>query len=132
MAFDWRRGNPGLKVIIDTNGLMIPVQFKVDIFNELKRLGFDEFLVPEAVVNELDMLTKKSTGEDRIAAKVARSLVDMCEIVDVRGVADDVIAELAVDLDAAVLTNDIELKKRLRDMNITVVHLRQKNLLATI
>jgi rRNA-processing protein FCF1 len=132
MAFDWRRGNPGLKVIIDTNGLMIPVQFKVDIFKELKRLGFDEFLVPEAVIDELDMLTKRSKGADRTAAKVARSLVDMCEVADVRGVADDVIAKLAVDLGAAVLTNDIDLKKRLSDMNITVVYLRQKNLLATI
>ncbi|MCG7852170.1 MAG: DNA-binding protein [Methanosarcinaceae archaeon] len=119
-----------MKVIIDTNGLMIPVQFKVDIFNELKRLGFDEFLVPEAVIDELDMLTKRSKGADRTAAKVARSLIDMCEVANVRGVADDVIAKLAVDLGAAVLTNDIELKKRLSDINITVVYLRQKNMLA--
>ena len=121
-----------MKVIIDTNGLMIPGQFKVDIFKELERLGFDEFLVPEAVINELDMLTKRSKGANRTAAKVARSLANMCEVVDVRGVADDVIAELAVDLGAAVLTNDIELKKRLSNMNISVVYLRQKNLLAII
>lgn len=121
-----------MKVIIDTNGLMIPVQFNVDIFEELKRLGFDEFLVPEAVIDELDMLTKRSKGADRTAAKVARSLVHMCEVSAVRGVADDVIAQLAVELGAAVLTNDIELKKRLSGMNITVVYLRQKNQLATI
>lgn len=43
-----------MKIIIDTNGFMIPVQFGVDIFEELKRLGFNEFYVPEAVVFEIE------------------------------------------------------------------------------
>jgi len=120
-----------LKVIIDTNGLMIPVQFNVDIFNELQRLGFDELIVPEAVVDELDMLCRQLKGADKVAAKVARSLVERCEVVDAAGPADDVIVELAADLGAAVLTNDIELKNRLCEKDITVVYLRQKNRLAT-
>ncbi len=120
-----------MKVIIDTNALMIPIQFNVDIFDELQRLGFDEFVVPKAVLDELDTLVERSRGKDKMAAKVARSLADRCEAVDITGFADDVIVELAENSGAAVLTNDIQLKNRLLEKDITVVYLRQKNRLAT-
>ena len=120
-----------MKVIIDTNALMIPVQFNVDIFDELQRLGFEEFVVPRSVLNELDNLVDRSKGKDRMAAKVARSLAERCEVADITGFADDVIVELANNTGAAVLTNDIKLKKRLQEKDITVVYLRQKNRLAT-
>lgn len=116
-----------MKVIIDTNGLMIPVQFKVDIFTELQRLGYNEFMVPQAVVNELDKLARKSRGADKTAAKVAISLARRCEIIDETGVADDVIVKLASGLGIAVLTNDIELRGRLRRKGVTVIQLRQRN-----
>lgn len=116
-----------MKVIIDTNGLMIPVQFKVDIFTELNRLGYDELIVPRAVINEIKTLIKRYRGENRTAAKVALSLSDRCTIVDRTGVADDVILQLALDTGAAVLTNDVGLVKRLNEADVTVVRLRQKN-----
>jgi rRNA-processing protein FCF1 len=117
-----------LKVIIDTNGFMIPVQFGVDIFEELKRLGFDEFFVPEAVVFEIEKLIKREKGSNRIAAKVARSMMDRCErITAATGPADDVILRLAKEMGAAVLTNDIGLKRRLAEEGIQIISLRQKN-----
>jgi rRNA-processing protein FCF1 len=111
---------------------MIPVQFKVDIFEELKRLGYDRFIVPLAVVKELESLGKKLRGKDRIAAKIALSLSQRCEIIDVSGHADDVIIGLAMELSAAVLTNDIGLKKRLESEHIPIICLRQKNRLGNI
>ena len=112
-----------MKVIIDTNGFMIPVQFGVDIFEELKRLGFDEFFVPEAVVFEIEKLIKRERGSNRAAAKVAR-----CErITAATGPADDVILRLAKEMEAAVLTNDIGLKRRLAEEGIQTISLRQKN-----
>ena len=116
-----------MKIIIDTNGFMIPVQFGVDIFEELKRLGFNEFLVPEAVVFEIERLIKREKGSDRTAAKVARSMMNMCERIAVTGPADDVIFRLATDMGTAVLTNDIVLKRRLAEKGIQIVSLRQKN-----
>ncbi|WP_094226895.1 DNA-binding protein [Methanolobus psychrotolerans] len=121
-----------MKVIIDTNALMIPVQFNVDIFEELKRLGYDNYLVPTSVINELDILTHNLKGQDRIAAKVARSMVDRCEIIPADGHADDIILDLATSLAASVLTNDIRLRKRLENRNISVICLRQKNRLEII
>ncbi|AGB48817.1 PilT domain protein [Methanomethylovorans hollandica DSM 15978] len=116
-----------MKVIIDTNALMIPVQFNLDIFSELHRLGFNHFIVPLAVLNELDRLVTTARGQDRIAAKVGRSLAQRCELVSKEGHADDIIVSLAQVTGAAVLTNDIGLKKRLIEMGIRVISLRQRN-----
>jgi rRNA-processing protein FCF1 len=121
-----------LKVIIDTNGLMIPVQFRVDIFEELKRLGYDRYIVPLAVIKELENLGRNLRGKDRTAAKVALSLAQRCETIEVSGHADDVIVELATEFGAAVLTNDIGLRKRLESKQIPIICLRQKNRLGNI
>jgi len=116
-----------LKIIIDTNGFMVPIQFGVDIFEELNRLGFNEFCVPEAVIFEIERLIKREKGSDRTAAKVARSMMGRCERIVATGSADDVILRLAKNMGAAVLTNDRELKRRLADNRIQTVSLRQKN-----
>lgn len=114
------------KVIIDTNGLMIPGQFGVDIFSELKRLGFDTYLVPSASVKELEKLYAEARGRDKAAAKIALSLLDRCTVIERNGFVDDIIMDMAAGKDAAVLTNDMELKKRLCSKGVTIVHLREK------
>ncbi|MDO8727582.1 MAG: DNA-binding protein [Candidatus Methanoperedens sp.] len=114
------------EVIIDTNGLMIPGQFGIDIFMELKRLGFDSYIVPRASVRELEKISTQGRGKDRTAAKVALSLLERCSIVEKHGFADDVIMELAQSTEDPVLTSDIELKKRLCSKGVTIVQLRER------
>ncbi len=118
------------KVIIDTNGLMIPGQFGLDIFSELARLGFDSYLVTKASVEELEKIYSRGRGKDKVAAKIALSLLDRCRIIEKNGFADDIITDLAVEMDAAVLTNDIELKKRLCSKGVTIVYLQDKTRLS--
>ncbi|VVB96798.1 Ribonuclease VapC9 [uncultured archaeon] len=118
------------KVIIDTNGLMIPGQFGVDIFSELKRLGFDSCIIPRASVRELEKISSQGHGKDKVAAKIALSLLERCTIIEKEGCADDIIAEMAIDKEAACLTNDIELKKRLCSKGVTIIHLREKTRLS--
>ncbi|NJD53270.1 MAG: DNA-binding protein [Candidatus Methanoperedens sp.] len=118
------------KVIIDTNGLMIPGQFGIDIFSELQQLGFFSYIVPGASVKELEKIVLTGRGRDRTAAKIALSLLDRCTIIDRNGYADDIIIDLAVDMDAAVLTNDTELKKRLCSKGVTNVYLRDRTRLS--
>ncbi len=119
-----------MKVIIDTNGLMIPGQFGLDIFSELKRLGFDSFLVLRASVRELERISIEGKGKHKKAAKIALSLLDKCTIVEKNGFVDDIIENIAVEMNAAVLTNDIELKKRLFSKGVTIVYLRGRNRLS--
>ncbi len=114
------------KVIIDTNGLMIPGQFGIDIFSELKRLGFDTFLVPGASVRELEKISLHGRGKDRTAAKMALSLLERCSVIEKDGFADDIIMDMAEDIKAPVLTSDIGLKKRLCSKGVSIVHLREK------
>ena len=64
-----------VKVVLDTNALMVPEQFGVDIFSELLRLGYAEWLVPASVLGELRSLaTRADKGKDKIAARVALGL----------------------------------------------------------
>jgi hypothetical protein len=116
-----------VKVIIDTNGLMIPVQFGVDIFAELRRLGYNEFIIPSPVPEELRILIRRYSGEQKAASKVALSLCERCTVVEKQGLADDAIVELASELGLPVLTNDTGLQNRLKMNNIPVIRLRQKN-----
>jgi rRNA-processing protein FCF1 len=118
------------KVIIDTNGLMIPGQFGIDIFSELEQLGFYSYIVPTASVKELEKIVVTGRGKDRSAAKIAISLLDRCTIIDKNGFADDIIIDMAICEDAAVLTNDTELKKRLCSKGVTNVYLRDRTRLS--
>jgi len=116
-----------VKVILDTNALMMPEQFGVDIFSELQRLGFLECIVPKPVLRELESLTiKADKGRDKTSARVGLGLAHQCKIMDtaVDG-ADRAIEELAISQKAAVFTNDRILKKRLFSKGITVIYLRQ-------
>ncbi|MBN1236168.1 MAG: DNA-binding protein [Methanotrichaceae archaeon] len=116
-----------MKVIIDTNALMVPEQFNVDIFSELLRLGYATWLVPACVLGELRSLaTRADKGRDKIAARVALGLAEGCNAVGVDNFdADQAIIELALETGAAVFTNDRALKKRLFSKGITVIYLRQ-------
>jgi rRNA-processing protein FCF1 len=118
------------RVIIDTNGLMIPGQFGLDIFSELGGLGFDSYFVAGACVRELEKIAASGRGKDKLAAKVALSLLDRCTIIEESGFADDVIIEMALEMKASVLTNDAELKKRLCSKGVTIVYLRDRTRLS--
>ena len=116
-----------VKVIIDTNALMVPEQFGVDIFTELQRLGYVRCIVPAQVMGELRSLAVKADkGRDKIAARVALGLTERCSVVGVDNFdADQAIEEMALREGAAVFTNDKALKKRLFSKGITVIYLRQ-------
>jgi hypothetical protein len=106
---------------------MVPEQFGVDIFAELQRLGFIQFLVPGPVLRELKMLSMNADkGRDKTAARVGLGLAKQCKIVDTAiNDADKAIEGLALQENAAVFTNDKALKKRLFSKGITVIYLRQ-------
>ena len=116
-----------MKAILDTNALMVPEQFGVDIFSELQRLGYVQWIVPRSVLGELHYLAAKADkGRDKIAARVALGLAEQCNTVGIDNFdADLAIEKLAISEGAAVFTNDKALKKRLFSKGITVIYLRQ-------
>lgn len=105
-------------VVLDANALLMPFQFRVNIDIELKRLlGEMPIFVPSSVLGELSGLADKS-------AKAALSLARRYQIVETELRGDDAVLSIAEQRSAAVLTNDRELIRRLRERGIPVVRLR--------
>lgn len=65
-----------LRIILDTNFLMIPFEFKVDIFSEIKRLMTEpyELCLFEATIGELNKLSI-GTSKAAVAAKATLKLI---------------------------------------------------------
>ncbi len=121
------------KIIIDTNFLMIPSQFRVDIFSEIDRIcSFNyNLLVFEQSIHELRDIIKKQGQKHRKAAQLALKLISLknIEIIKAdRNDTDSLILEHA-DKDMIVATQDINLKKRLLEKGVSVIILRQKKYL---
>jgi rRNA-processing protein FCF1 len=119
-----------VKVLVDTNGLMVPAQHGIDVFEELRALGYDQCVIPSAVSDELESLKSKVKGSDRVALAVALELSKRCEVVEAPGNADDVIARLAKEMGAAVFTNDAALRKRLKKEGVKTIFMRSRHMLA--
>lgn len=118
-----------VRVVLDTNALMMPVEVGVRTFDELERiLGEFEPLVPNAVLAELDRLATIGHGTEATAAQVGYDLaIDRCQIVDhTQSFADDAVLELGQDADY-VVTNDRPLRERLLEAKIPVISLRGRN-----
>jgi len=124
------------KIIIDTNFLMIPLQFKVDIFSEFERIcNFNyKLCIYKSSVNELNDIIRKQSQKHRKAAEFALKLIKMkkIEILDSdKGHVDSLILE-NLDKDTIVATQDINLKKEILKKNVPVIILRQKKYLELI
>jgi len=108
-----------VKVILDSNFLMIPFQFNIDIFQEIEYLLQKkvDFVVPSAVKSELTNISSRG-GEGAPEASLALQIASRCRVVEValepQETVDDAIVKASQKLGAVVATTDIELKKRLR------------------
>ena len=122
-----------LKVIVDSNALFVPLQFKIDIFTELQRVlnRNYELILLSPVKQELETLTKKSSPKTRKNAAFALSLAEKCTYVKVpektNELTDDAILRIAKAWKVPVFTNDKLLKKKLRDISLPVIYVREKS-----
>jgi rRNA-processing protein FCF1 len=122
-----------LKVILDSNALFVPLQFKIDIFSELERLlkrNF-ELILLSPVKRELEALAEKGSPKMRKNASCALKLAKRCEYLEVDDLAsaltDDIIVKTAKEWSSPVFTNDKQLRKRLRNISVPVIYVRQKS-----
>lgn len=121
------------EVIIDTNFLMIPFQFNVDIIEELERkLPAYDLIVPSCVVDELYGLSNNEHGKTRLNAGMALKLVKNSPV-EIREVAlseNETVDDALLRISDVIATNDAQLKKRAKEHGISVVYLRQKKYIA--
>ena len=121
------------KVILDSNAFFVPLQFKIDIFEELKNLlptNFEPILL-SPVRKELEKLAEKGSPQMRKKASYALKLSEKCTYVqlndDYACSPDDAILKVAKEWKSPVFTNDRNLRKRLRNINVPVIYVRQKS-----
>ena len=114
------------KIILDTNALMAIAEFKIDIFSELERIcdfTYDLYIL-EGTIKELKKIMEEQRQKFKRAAKLALAIVKAKGIKKIASsnYVDDELVELSKKGNL-VLTQDIELKKRLTKPYLTI---RQK------
>ena len=122
-----------VKIIMDSNALFVPLEFKIDIFTELQRLlnRNIELILLSPIKRELETLAMSSSPKTSKNAKFALSLAEKCTYVMVsekpKEQTDDAIVRIAKSWKAPVFTNDKLLKKNLRDISVAVIYVREKS-----
>jgi hypothetical protein len=121
-----------LKVILDSNALFAPLQFKIDIFEELQTLLSMKFetVLLSPILKELETIAEKGSPKMRKWASYALKLAEKCVFLEVEEKAcspDDAILEVARKHNCLVFTNDRALRKRLRNISVPVIYVRQKS-----
>jgi uncharacterized protein len=122
-----------LKIILDSNALFVPLEFKIDIFSEVKSLlnRNVNFILLSPVKHELETLATKESPKIRREVAFALQLAEKCLYVIIDNNeklrTDDIIIKVAQAWKSPVFTNDSQLRKRLRDISVPVIYVRQKS-----
>jgi rRNA-processing protein FCF1 len=120
------------KVILDSNAFFSSLKFKIDIFEEVRRLlnRNVEFVLLSPIKHELEILASRDAPKVSKQAIYALKLAEKCKFVPVDETnegADEIIVRVAKSWNSLVFTNDRLLKKKLRDISIPVIYVRQKS-----
>ena len=115
-------------VILDSSAILMSFEFSIDLENELTRLlGRYHIVIPVPIVRELELLSERGSGEKKAKAKASLKLIERYDTVDVdEKNGDNSIIKLANKTKGIVVTNDRELKNRLKEMALSVIFLRAK------
>ena len=117
------------RVVLDTNFILIPFQFGVDIKAELDRiLDFKyELCTTSSVLRELMSISKEKSKNGRAAVASLEMAKDLT-LIPGNGNADDALLALA-SKDTIICTNDKILKEKIKRKGAPLIYLRQKKYL---
>jgi rRNA-processing protein FCF1 len=113
------------KILLDTNFLLIPSQFKIDIFSEIDRIMLVKYKLYtlDKVIDELKSIQKnpKQKQKNKKAAKLALQLVKAKKINLIKTKTNKPVDDIIAGLKGYIIaTQDIGLKKRLKAKIITL------------
>ncbi|HIH88115.1 TPA: twitching motility protein PilT [Candidatus Bathyarchaeota archaeon] len=125
-----------IRVLLDTNFLMLPLRFGVDIKSELGRIVESSFklVTTLAVVDELLRLKHQvkpgKVKEIDFALATAEGIEKIDDALGPKEDVDDQLIRLAESRGVVVATTDAELRRRLRKAFLPVIYMRQSRYLA--
>ncbi|MCB9361909.1 nucleotide-binding protein [Candidatus Woesearchaeota archaeon] len=119
------------QVILDTNFLLIPAYFGVDIITGIEELlPGAELVIHPGTERELKNIQEKQRGKEKKAAALAMQIIRNNNInklnMDCEGYVDGDILTLVDREKHIVATQDKELKDKLKKKGIPIIILRQK------
>lgn len=121
------------RILVDTNFLLIPVRFKVDIFDVSADAVNDltELCVSSRVLDEIRHLKENAKPSFFRDLRMAETFAGMCTfIVDPSdNEVDDSLVSLASREGMVLGTSDAELRQKARAAGVKVLYLRQKSYL---
>lgn len=124
-----------MKVLLDTNAFLLPVQFGIDLVRELEEIfGACELLTLDGVVRELQGIGT-GRGRDAAAARVGLDLARRCTVLPSPEPAGDVdreVIRVAEEAGCVVVTNDRAVRRSLLGKGLGVVSLRSRKRLEFI
>jgi uncharacterized protein len=124
-----------VKILLDTNAFLLPVQFGIDLVRELEGIfGACELLTLEEVVRELQGIGS-GRGRDAAAARVGLDLARRCTVLPSPGTGGDVdgrVIRVAEESGCVVVTNDRAVRQSLLGRGLGVVTLRSRKRLEFI
>jgi len=122
------------KILVDTNFLLMPCEYHIDLTGELMRINHEPFvlLVASGTMNEVKALAGR-TGRRAAAARFVLSNMDKIkekfgvETIPSSGAVDDWIIKYAQrNREICVATNDVQLRRRLLALGVPVIALKSK------
>ncbi len=117
------------KILLDTNFIMIPAQFNVDIYSEIDRICLEpyELYVLDKSIVELKNIIKGQKGRSREAAKLALAILRAKKPKVLKITSKHHVDRIILDLEGyTVATQDTALKKALKAKSVEIITLRQK------
>lgn len=112
------------KTILDTNFLLSIVRLKVRAFEEIRRLGINEFYVLSGSLEELEKLSENK--RIKLEVNVVKELIDKEGVIILKSIGhvdDELVAK---SKEFAVATNDSALRKRIKSFAGTSIYIRNK------
>ncbi|MGA2104155.1 PIN domain-containing protein [Methanoregula sp.] len=115
--------------MLDANALMMPAQFRIDLFSEIRELlGSFEPVVLPGVMQELAGLSR-AKGSEGAAARLGLALAGQCAVANGSSnpmPVDDQVITWAMENSGMVVTNDRRVRDELLARGIGVISMRKQ------
>ncbi len=120
------------KVLLDTNFILIPAQFKVDIYAEIDRIITEPYAlyVLDKSLIELDNLITHGKGRNKASARLAKAILDHKKPKTLKTTSKAYVDRVILGLSGYIVaTQDKILRSKLRKKGVKTIVLRQKKYL---
>jgi rRNA-processing protein FCF1 len=120
------------KVLLDTNFILIPAKFKVDIYSEINRVMEEpyELYVLDKSLDELDSIIETSKGKEKAFARLGKAILKAKKPKTLKTTSKDYVDNIILGLDGYIVaTVDHDLRAKLKKRGVRTIVLRQKRYL---